>query len=114
VSILPVTQSASVILDSSGNGSVQTGPNIGKWNLTHAAINTSSAAKTPQCKLYMGTDTGIANLIDGTFVGSLNSTDNVSAKPIGPGEYIFAVWTGGDPGATATLTVNGTLTTGYR
>lgn len=110
------SDAASVVLDANGNGTVSLGPKIQgqKWNLSVAAIRTSTANKIPQCSLYMGGPPDPSNMIDGTYSGDLNSSSRVDAFPLFPGQKLYAVWTGGDPGATATLSVVGTVERIYR
>ena len=107
--IYPLTQDASVVLNSSGNGTASIGPTVGqKWRLRTASIIVPGAILIPQCKIYMGGAAIDPFFVDGTYTGALASTSNVNGKPLTNGQRIFAVWTGGDPGATATLTITGT------
>lgn len=108
-------ESASVILDVSGNGSVNLGPNVGvMWQLATASVQVSSAVAEPVCAVSLGSPTDAGTLMDATYTGSQDSTDRVSGVPIYPGATVWAVWTGGDPHATATLTLYGQSITGYR
>lgn len=107
----PFTTSGSVVLDGSGNGSVQLGPILGQtWNLSIAAIHVDSNTKEPTCKLYIGPIANPQTLVDGTYTGSLNSSDAVAQFPITQGNYVIAVWSGGDANANAQLTIWGTRT----
>lgn len=109
----PLNSSGSVRLDANGNGIVALGPQgSAVWALTVAAVSTSTSVKVPQCSVYMGTSAVPANLVDGTFTGNLDSTDRVSGWPLLPGQQVWAVWSGGDAGATATLSIIGTERTG--
>lgn len=113
----PINESANVTLNGSGNGTASLGPVTGeRWQLASAAIrtNTSSnpAAAVPECRIYIGGAAIDSFFIDGTFTGSLNSTNAVSGIPVGNGQRIFAVWANGDPGSVATLSVIGTSETG--
>lgn len=103
----PFTRVATVVLDSSGNGSVATGPQLTneQWTVSTAAVRASSHAKEARCSVYAG-----GNFADATTWGSTgDSTDSVPG-PLYPGQTVAAIWTGGDPGAVATLIVNGTRT----
>lgn len=102
------------VLDGAGNGRCSLGPNGGGlvWQLTAAAIKTSTSAKVPSCDIYMGRTATPENLIDTTTIGNSNSTSRVAAYPLQSDERIFAVWTGGDPGAEAFLSIFGTERTG--
>lgn len=110
----PLNTFGTVKLDGSGNGTVRIGPSVrGQvWTLTVAAVVTSTAgvptAAVPQCTVFIGAQPTNDNLIDGTFTGSLNATGAVAGHPITAGNYIYAVWSGGDPNSTATLSIFGT------
>lgn len=102
----------SVTLDGSGNGQVQVGPISAReiWypSNAHVSANSGSVTNEAQCLIYVGTSVGTNTFRDGTLSGSSgDSTDAINADEIRVGEYIFAVWIGGDPGATATLNVTG-------
>jgi hypothetical protein len=109
----PLTTNASVTLGGSGNGTVSLGPQVGqRWRLRTASILIPNAILIPQCKIYMGGAALDPFFIDGTYTGALASTSNVNGRPLTNGQRIFAVWTGGNPGAVATLTIAGTVETG--
>jgi hypothetical protein len=102
-------------LDSSGNGSVRLGPRVGVlWNPTVAAVSTSTATKFPVCAIYVGGSSTPGQLVDATYTGNSDSTSKLEGTAVYPGHYVWAVWTGGDVGATATLSLFGTQKTGYR
>lgn len=106
---------ATVVLDGDGNGSVNIGPGTGvMWQLATASVQVSSAVAEPVCAVSLGSPSNAGTLMDATYTGSQDSTDRVSAVPVYPGATVWAVWTGGDPGATATLTLYGTYENGYR
>lgn len=109
-----LNQSAVVILDASGNGTAQLGPRSGRemWQPAVASVKTNQAPGTitseAQCRIYCGADTSDPNFVDGTLSGSTgDSTGNVSGQEIDCGEYVWAVWSGGDPGAQGRLNVQG-------
>ena len=112
-SSVPLNTSGNVVLDGSGNGIVTLGPNVGqRWQLNSAAVRTSTATLFPTCKVYMGSGATIdAEFVDGTYSGNQDSTDRVSGLRLGPNQKITAFWQGGDVGATATLSIIGTLET---
>lgn len=116
---MPLAESRSVTLDDSGNGAVHFGPQVGAmWQLTTASIYVSSAttpaAAMPSCDLSLGSSGNAGTLIDGTYTGARNSSDLVAGIAVYPGAEIWAVWKGGEPASTATLTVYGQSITGYR
>lgn len=107
---VPLSEFASVILNASGNGTASIGPNAHgvTWKLTAVSVRVSTATKTPTCLVYCGRDTTDANFVDGTYTGNQNSTANVNGQALALGDKVFAVWSGGDVGAQATVTVTGT------
>jgi hypothetical protein len=111
----PLNLAISVILDASGNGTVQLGPSVGqRWQLNNAAVGTSTAVKIPTCILYMGGSPTAPNQVDSTYTGSQDASGKVDAYPLTNGQKIFAVWSGGDVGARATLSLFGVVETDYR
>ena len=119
LTIVPLNDARNVTLDGSGNGQVSFGPILGQeWTVTNAGVQTSTranpAASVPQCSIYIGGAPVAQFFIDGTNTGSLDSTDRTSSFPFTQGSKIWAVWTGGDPGSVATLSIVGTVKTGRR
>ena len=111
---VPLNVSAPVTLDGSGNGTARAGPsNLREvWTPEQASVKVSSNTAEAQCKVYEGEQADDSNYVGGTLSGSTgDSTTNVYG-PLYVGQYIWAVWTGGDPGATAYLNVTGTKTIG--
>lgn len=108
-----LVQNASVQLDGSGNGTVGTGPLSARevWLPAYVHVQVSSDNLEAVCNIYVGDSVSPQNFRDATCTGSLgDSSDHVSSSVIECGSKVWAVWTGGDPGATATLTVTGTKT----
>ncbi len=107
---LPLSEAAFVTLDASGNGTARIGPAAHgvTWKPTVVAVRTSTSTLSPQCRIYAGDRVTDGNFIDGTFTGQQNSTDAIAGQVLLLGQYVFAVWVGGDIGAQATLTVTGT------
>ncbi len=100
---------ASVTLSASGGGTVKVGPPAHGvlWRPAVASVRVSSATLSPTCKLYVGPAATDGYFVDGTYTGNQNSTDAVKGQVLELGSYVWAVWTGGDVGAEATLTVGG-------
>lgn len=110
---VPLNLEVTVTLDGSGNGTAQLGPRIGqRWNVTNAAVTIPNAVKVPQASWYAGGAATPGNFVDGTFTGNLDATGRIANFTITSGNYVFAVWTGGDPGAQATLSILGIMTYG--
>lgn len=102
-------ETATVTLDGTGGGVVQAGPRShGEvWHIIQASVAVSTAASQPKAFVYVGDRPTQENFADATFIGANNSTTNVAGDIRMP-NFVWAVWTGGDPGATATLLVYGT------
>jgi hypothetical protein len=109
---IPLIQSASVTLNSEGTGTAQIGPsNPGEvWQPSVVSVSTDETTITneAQCKVYCGSSAIQSCYVDGTLSGSTgDSTGNVSGQILYPGQYVIAVWTGGDSGVLATMNVQG-------
>lgn len=104
MSPVPFTGAGQTTLDAGGNGNVIVGPGGMDWVVQVITVSTSSAGIKPQCLIYHGS-VSQANLIDGTNSGDGDTSDTVVL--LQPGEYITAVWTGGDPKAVAVLRLQG-------
>jgi hypothetical protein len=107
---VPLTQSASVKLDGSGNGSVQLGPALPgvSWSPASVAVIVQPASTTvvSQFRLYLG-PAQPGNFQGGTYTGDVNSTD-ITVPAMYAGQVLTGVWSGGNPAATATMTLTGT------
>jgi hypothetical protein len=102
--ITEVSPLTSVVLNASGNGQCGFGPPSGtKWALRLSSGETSTSALQPQLAWYRGSPTGPLELLDQTFTGAQASTGKVAGTLFYPGQWLWAVWTGGDVGARATL-----------
>jgi hypothetical protein len=113
---LNLSQSASVTLDSNGNGTVSVGPGVPGhiWmpqsvtiSQTGAFPETGNSAEIPIVSIYSGNSTDAANLVDATYqvLGAASSV--ISGQVIYPGQNISAVFQYGNAGALATITVSG-------
>jgi hypothetical protein len=107
---VPLSVSGQVVLDGSGNGQVQLGPAITgtSWTPSNVGVLVAPTSTTvvSQFKIYNGAPIA-ANFIGGTYTGDNNSSA-ISVGNMYPGSVITGVWTGGNPGATATMTLTGT------
>lgn len=108
---IPLDVAASVVLDSSGNGTVTIGPQrlLQTWVPNNAAVNVTSNTKEPTVNLYLG-PARPANLLAASYTGSNDSTPlDVTLRS---GNFLTAVWAGGDVGARATLSLYGEILVG--
>ena len=83
------------------------------WYPESISVSASSAVNQAACSIYAGPDTSQPNFIDSTTQGSSGFTTYPTASRIvRAGEYVFAVWTGGDVGAQGRLNIQGTKVIG--
>ena len=107
---VPLNEDITVKLDGSGNGTVKLGPSSSgeRWYPTVTAASVSTAVNEAVAKTYSGDSVKQQNFVDGTFSGSSgDASDRITGQEITYGNWIWNVWTGGDPNAVATLVVYG-------
>jgi hypothetical protein len=104
-------ESASVVLNASGNGTAKVGPLSSRevWSPANVHVGVTTNVNEATCSIFVGLNASPNEFRDTTFSGSTgDSSDRVDADEVHCGSYILAVWTGGDPGSQATLNVTGT------
>ncbi len=108
-----LSESISITLDASGNGTVWIGPQRPgqRWRVRGAAVSTTTAVKVPTFNLYRGGPSP-GNLLAATYTGSSDSTNDL-AEEFSPGAFLTGVWQGGDVDAVATLSLSGDLLIRY-
>ncbi|MBG0819132.1 hypothetical protein [Planomonospora sp. ID82291] len=109
-STIPIRDTRSTTLDGTGGGSVQFGPSRPntRWLIQGVSVNVSSNTEEATGVLYRG-----GERVSETFTASSGDSDNdLPAIPLWPGETYRFQWTGGDAGATATLSFRGEEITG--
>ena len=109
--ILSLSKQAQVKLDANGNGTASTGPSLPGEVWTPpitASVRATTNVNEAICTVYAGWGVDPVNFQDATTWGSTGDSDNSINIPLHPGQYVFAVWSGGDSGATATINVTGT------
>lgn len=101
----PLEEDRQVTLSATGSGSAQIGPTRSRqrWKVTSVTVSTSTATNMPEARLYSPSGT----LLGGTYTGSQDTTDVDITLHFGA--RIRVDWTGGDPGARATVSVAGTI-----
>lgn len=109
---VPLAEYATGTLDGSGNGTLRLGPTAhGQvWRPQVASVRMTGAAPAAQatCYVYAGDAATDPNFVDATYDVNNDSTDRVTGTELRLGQYVFARWTGGNAGATATLSITGT------
>jgi hypothetical protein len=106
---LPLLLNNSVTLNAAGAGTVRFSvPNYDEsWRVLLASVEVAPVppatelANEPQARVYQD-----GRLLAGTYTGGLDSTDLNAMLQMG--NYIECRWTGGDVGAIATFTIQGT------
>lgn len=99
-----------VTLDANGNGTAGAGPLSARetWQPDSVHVSVASNTKEATCSIFVGDDTTQRNFRDTTFSGSSgDSSDRVNSNLRNP-QKVWAVWSGGDAHATASLTITGT------
>lgn len=107
---VPIRDSRSTTLDGTGGGSVQFGPGRPntRWRIQGVSVNVSTNTLEATGVLFRG-----GERISETFTASTGDSDNeLPDIPLWPGETYRFVWSGGDAGATATLSFRGEEITG--
>lgn len=104
MALLRFTRAASAVLDANGDGQAEISPDGGHWRITTTSVRVSTHTRQPEANLYKGSvsDTG---WIEGSSSGWRDTSDTTHL--LAPGERLIATWHGGDPGAVATLRVEG-------
>lgn len=110
----PLNENGNVTLDASGNGTLKMVPWAGSttWMPNSVSVKCSSNNNEALCKIYIGPTATDQYFVDGTLSGSTgDSTSRVNGYQIDThGNTLWAVWQGGDVGATATMSVSGVYT----
>jgi hypothetical protein len=107
---VPLRETAFVVLNGSGAGTAKVGPISARetWYPDNVHISVATAITEAHCSVYMGGDTSAGNFRDeSVFASSGDSSGTCSADVVRCGQFIWAVWTGGDANQRATLTVTG-------
>jgi len=107
---VPLRETGSIRLVG-GAGTVRIGPRSARevWHPDNVHISCSTTVLESVCSIYAGADISAATFRDESVLGSTGEASGaVSADTIPISRFIFAVWTGGDATAIATLTVTGT------
>jgi hypothetical protein len=105
-----LNESSPITLDASGNGTAKIGPTSHgeAWNPVTTSVKCSTSVQEAACKIYAGDSPIDRNFVDATLSGSTGDRTGSISGPIRMPNSIFAVWSGGDVGATATIRVVGT------
>jgi hypothetical protein len=113
---LPLQKGDTITLDANGNGQLTLGPDQSSgpatwhcevvfWTVDDASIGVSPI---PRIQIYIGSSSP-QNLVGQDYDGSFGSGTSASSLNVTRGQELIAVWTGGHPGGSASLTVTGTM-----
>lgn len=102
----PVLQVNLQVVIASNTGTIRFGPYGEAWNIKRIAVKTTTHVLESTCQIYRG-QIGDLYLSDITYTGSTGDTSYTDIDLV-DGENMYAVWTGADNGATATITITGT------
>ena len=107
---VPLNETNSGTLNGSGAATVQLGPTGSNevWTPSNVSVICSSNTNEATCKVYAGPSASQQYFKDITVDGSTGDATDRCNIPIPKGWFVWAVWTGGDAGATATVNVDGT------
>lgn len=95
----------SVMLDGAGDGSTAFRANGETWTIDFTSV--ACSPRTIEARAYVYKNyIGDAYLLDNTLTGSTGDTTDTTYL-LTDGESLIVVWTGGNPGATATATIRG-------
>ena len=79
------------------------------WSGLTASVRVATNISEATCRIYAGASPAPGYLAAVTTWGSTGAgTQNI--RPVRVGASVWATWSGGDPGATATLTITGIRT----
>lgn len=106
----PLTISASVTLDASGNGTVTLGPGSSRgpatWRVDGVILQTTRPGKAPIPRAQVYLDEAIPAQSQGlSYDGSF--TQGRCSLTLTRGQQLLCVWTGGQAGDVATMTLTG-------
>lgn len=111
----PISIATTVKLSAAGAGQVGLTPPSGvMWQPSLGSVSIANPVLIPEAFFYLGNASGPIQLIDSTYAGASASSGKVSAFPLFPGQYIWAVWTGADASVLATFQLFGTAVRNYR
>lgn len=107
---VPLDETIGVVLNGSGAGTVRLGPVSQRenWYPTQASVKVNTnPTNEAMCQIFKGETATNDNFKDATFTGSSGDATGKVTGRLQKGQYIYAVWSGGDANQTAYLTVTG-------
>lgn len=105
-----LSETAVITLDGSGNGTAKVGPLTARetWYPGNVHVNVATNTNEATCQIFVGNSATLGNFRDESPQGSTgDSSGACNQDKLKCGDYIWAVWTGGDANTQAVLTVTG-------
>lgn len=102
-----------VVLDASGNGSVRLAPVGTDWYVDRVSVKCSTHVLESTCKIYLG-QIQDSYFVAGTLSGSTGDASIGDNLLVTDGTALWAVWSGGDVGAIATINIFGRQSVPHR
>jgi hypothetical protein len=99
------------VVSSGGAASVTVGPQgLGNvWYPAQVTVSTTSGVNdTSTCLVYLGSQ-GVPVTLLGTVYPGGAGTLGLAVPSMSPGQYLIAIWSGGNPGDVAAVNVIGTM-----
>jgi hypothetical protein len=106
---IPIENAANAVFDINGRAAVSIGPDRANisWKINRLVTSTTSSLTTqPQLRVYRNVETPSA-LVDSTYAANYDSSE--TNLLVGTGTRLLFIWTGGAPGATATIVLSGEI-----
>lgn len=107
-----LSEFAVVTLDAQGAGTVRLGPNahgvVWRPQVVSIKMTGTIPINLATVFVYAGSTPTIDNFVDATYDVTSASTGNVVGQELRLGQYVYGVWSGGNPLAQATVLVYGT------
>ena len=98
--VVPLSEWAQTTLDDSGAGTIQLGPRAHgvTWRPATASIKMSGGIPSgvATCFVYAGGYVDESTFVDSTYDVNNDSTDRLTGQELRLGQYVFAVWSGGN------------------
>lgn len=107
--MIPLGTSAAATLDIGGAATRVLGPvPVGRTWVIRSMVASGSGAAPPTLRVYRDSPE-VYNFVDGTSSAN-NDQGDYPQLPLGSGQNLVAVWSGGTPGAQVALWVTGDVT----
>lgn len=109
---VPLNESNLTTLDINGNGVAGVGPLTARevWHPANVSVKVSTNVNEAEATIHVAPDVvyppGFRDASQSASTG--DSSSRINADTVRVGQKVWAVWTGGDTGAIATITVTGT------